>query len=396
MRETIFQAPSHKILSTSKEKSKQAGSRTNANHTMDSSGNESDLARRRDNRQRIVGDSDANVIVSASDDPKGSSNNSVGGSASQMSSLTDEDDNKRAAGAVALVVGDNKKKRDCVDDAEGDNESECSVQLPYKKRGRGRHMKHRHPEQQSHAKSEDGDDPLDLTTVSGQLSQNSHLTPEQAKMAAKREYNRRNAARARIRNKNLMTELQERCTRLTTTTEELERENEILRAQLEIFRGQGAIPGTARAAQRPRQQAASPTMSAQPPPPPPQQHSQVQVQVQPSQQQQLSRSTTMPPCVTDRALQTMLNGARYQLPQQGPTPPTPAIATQLDLLTRILQLQSPQQQSFATVSPSLPPQQQQPIETDERQQQHQALVTALLQGNDAVSDRQTTLGRRNE
>ena len=237
---------------------------------MDSSGNESDLARRRDNRQRIVGDSDANVIVSASDDPKGSSNSSVGGSASQMSSLTDEDDNKRAAGAVALVVGDNKKKRDYVDDVEGDNESECSVQLPYKKRGRGRHMKHRHPEQQSHAKSEDGDDPLDLTTVSGQLSQNSHLTPEQAKMAAKREYNRRNAARARIRNKNLMTELQERCTRLTTTTEELERENEILRAQLEIFRGQGAIPGTARAAQRPKQQAASPTMSAQPPPPPPQ------------------------------------------------------------------------------------------------------------------------------
>jgi hypothetical protein len=74
-----------------------------------------------------------------------------------------------------------------------------------------------------------------LTTVEGQLRRNPRMSEEEARLAAKREYNRRNAARARSRNKSLLQELQEKVAKLNRFTEELQRTNDILRAQLELL-----------------------------------------------------------------------------------------------------------------------------------------------------------------
>jgi hypothetical protein len=74
-----------------------------------------------------------------------------------------------------------------------------------------------------------------LTTVEGQLRKNPHMSEEEARIAAKREYNRRNAARARSRNKSLLQDLQDKVSKLNRFTEELQRTNDILRAQLELL-----------------------------------------------------------------------------------------------------------------------------------------------------------------
>ena len=78
--------------------------------------------------------------------------------------------------------------------------------------------------------------PVDATTAAGQLAMRPYLTEEQARREAKRESNRRNAAKARVRNKTLLVELHEKCTELTKRSEELKRENAVLRAQLEIYK----------------------------------------------------------------------------------------------------------------------------------------------------------------
>lgn len=74
-----------------------------------------------------------------------------------------------------------------------------------------------------------------LATVEGQMEANPHLTEEQAKTAAKREYNRRNAARARIRNKTMVKDLQSKVSELTQFSEELQRKNELLQARLDVL-----------------------------------------------------------------------------------------------------------------------------------------------------------------
>lgn len=78
-----------------------------------------------------------------------------------------------------------------------------------------------------------------LCTAEGQMAKNPGMSYEEAKEAAKREYNRRNAARARVRNKDMVKGLQRRVSELTKLTSELQRTNEILRSQLEILTSSG-------------------------------------------------------------------------------------------------------------------------------------------------------------
>jgi hypothetical protein len=74
---------------------------------------------------------------------------------------------------------------------------------------------------------------MDPTTTEGQLALNPTLTEAKAKVAAKREYNRRNAAQARKRNKNTLAELQERLSCLTKRAEDLSRSNDVLKTQVD-------------------------------------------------------------------------------------------------------------------------------------------------------------------
>ncbi len=83
---------------------------------------------------------------------------------------------------------------------------------------------------------EDGEH--DPTTPEGQMAINPKLTLKAAATEAKREYNRRNAARARKRNKHMVGGLQEKVHLLTKRTEDLQRSNDVLQAQLEVLQTQ--------------------------------------------------------------------------------------------------------------------------------------------------------------
>lgn len=78
----------------------------------------------------------------------------------------------------------------------------------------------------------------EMTTVEGQLRVNPQLTYDEALEAARREYNRRNAARARLRSKHLFRDLQEKCSELSKKIERLTRENTSLKAELSSLRKQ--------------------------------------------------------------------------------------------------------------------------------------------------------------
>jgi hypothetical protein len=78
----------------------------------------------------------------------------------------------------------------------------------------------------------------DPTTPEGQMAMNPKLTLKAAATEAKREYNRRNAARARKRNKHMVGGLQEKVHLLTKRTEEFQRSNDVLQAQLEVLQTQ--------------------------------------------------------------------------------------------------------------------------------------------------------------
>jgi hypothetical protein len=86
---------------------------------------------------------------------------------------------------------------------------------------------------------EDGEH--DLTTPEGQMAMNPKLTAKAAATEAKREYNRRNAARARKRNKSMVGGLQEKIHSLTKRTEDLQNSNEMLTAQLEVLQTQNRV-----------------------------------------------------------------------------------------------------------------------------------------------------------
>jgi hypothetical protein len=83
---------------------------------------------------------------------------------------------------------------------------------------------------------EDGEH--DLTTPEGQLGMNPKLTEKEAATESKREYNRRNAARSRKRNKFMVGELNEKVHSLTKRTEDLQRSNDVLQAQIDVLQTQ--------------------------------------------------------------------------------------------------------------------------------------------------------------
>jgi hypothetical protein len=78
----------------------------------------------------------------------------------------------------------------------------------------------------------------DPTTTEGQMSLNPNISANAACTEAKREYNRRNAARARTRNKHMVGDLQEKVHSLTRCAEDLQRSNDVLQAQLEVLQSQ--------------------------------------------------------------------------------------------------------------------------------------------------------------
>jgi hypothetical protein len=80
-----------------------------------------------------------------------------------------------------------------------------------------------------------------LTTPEGQMALNPSMTEDEAKAEAKREYNRRNAARARKRNKHMVGGLQEKIHGLTKRAEDLQRSNDVLCAQLEVLQTQNRV-----------------------------------------------------------------------------------------------------------------------------------------------------------
>ncbi|ACI65090.1 predicted protein [Phaeodactylum tricornutum CCAP 1055/1] len=78
----------------------------------------------------------------------------------------------------------------------------------------------------------------DLGTMERQLHVRPGITPDVAKTAAKREYNRRNAARVRMRNKGLVSDLQKKIANLAQHEAELQRANEVLQAKVEVLEKQ--------------------------------------------------------------------------------------------------------------------------------------------------------------
>jgi len=87
---------------------------------------------------------------------------------------------------------------------------------------------------------EDADDEIaagmDPATTEGQLALYPTLTLEQAKVAARREYSRRNAAWTRKRNKNMVVVLQEQVSCLTKRIDDLSRYNDVLKTQHDVLR----------------------------------------------------------------------------------------------------------------------------------------------------------------
>jgi hypothetical protein len=100
------------------------------------------------------------------------------------------------------------------------------------------HMNHKKQKLEDDDSVEEEDGEHDLTTPEGQLAMNPKLTSKAAATEAKREYNRRNAARARKRNKHMVGGLQEKVHSLTRRAEELQRSNDVLQAQLEVLQTQ--------------------------------------------------------------------------------------------------------------------------------------------------------------
>lgn len=165
---------------------------------------------------------------------------------------------------------------------------------------------------------------LDLTTPEGQMAANPTMSEEAAKTAAKREYNRRNAARARLRNKEMVSDLQKKVSDLTSHTQELQRSNEVLRAQLDVLAAQNRNLVLSRDSQ------------------------------QQQQQQQAPSAPPAPPTAMDQGLAGLLGLLQGQLaqqqqpapPVQAPPPPPPAVE-QNPLLAQL--------QALLQASSSLPP-----------------------------------------
>jgi hypothetical protein len=75
----------------------------------------------------------------------------------------------------------------------------------------------------------------DLTTQEGQMKMHPTMTAEVGATEARREYNRRNAARARKRNKLMVGDLQDSVGSLTKRVGDLQRSNDMLQTQLKVL-----------------------------------------------------------------------------------------------------------------------------------------------------------------
>ena len=103
----------------------------------------------------------------------------------------------------------------------------------------------------------------DLTSVEGQLAANPGMTLDEAKVAAKKEYHRLNAADSRRRQKEMVENLKAEYARLKDYEKELKRKNEVLKAQVEILKNYSGNAAAAAAAAsvasgRPQQQQQAP------------------------------------------------------------------------------------------------------------------------------------------
>jgi hypothetical protein len=118
------------------------------------------------------------------------------------------------------------------------------------------HMNHKKQKlQDDDSVEEDGEH--NLTTPEGQMAMNPKLTAKAAGTEAKREYNRRNAARARKRNKHHVGGLEEKVYSLTKRTEDLQRSNDVLQAQVEVLQRQNQVLLVSRNDPEPKAQAQS-------------------------------------------------------------------------------------------------------------------------------------------
>jgi hypothetical protein len=95
---------------------------------------------------------------------------------------------------------------------------------------------------------------MDPATTEGQLALYPSLTGEQAKVAARREYSRRNAAGTRKRNKNMVAVLREQVSCLSRRIDDLSASNAVLKIQHDVFRTQNCELRASRSTeeQRPR------------------------------------------------------------------------------------------------------------------------------------------------
>jgi hypothetical protein len=104
------------------------------------------------------------------------------------------------------------------------------------------HLKKSHKKKSKKNEDIDDDDDNDddcsqraLATVAGQLARNPSFSVDEARDAAKREYNRLNAARARVRQKDRLQTLEHDYAKLSELTTRLQRENDILKSQLDVL-----------------------------------------------------------------------------------------------------------------------------------------------------------------
>lgn len=105
---------------------------------------------------------------------------------------------------------------------------------------------------------------IDMATVEGQLAHDPRLSITDAQLQAKREYNRQNAARARVRNREMVEDLQKKVKQLMKRTEDLQRDNEVLQAQVKVLQSQqnssSNVAATNAPQQKPAQHQSQPTL----------------------------------------------------------------------------------------------------------------------------------------
>lgn len=174
--------------------------------------------------QAIIPSLAALQTTSTTDDPLYKSVNDVLGELGLRRSAPEEDDEINHPSNKARVVDDRKFQAEQADQSDAN-----SARIRPKRQPRAKTRAEREDDAKYNLRNK-------LTSVAGQLEQNPTLTEEEAQLAAKKEYNRRNGLRARKRFKYRLHELQEMCSTLVKCNEELTTENERLRIQIKKIR----------------------------------------------------------------------------------------------------------------------------------------------------------------